>query len=253
MNNEIKTFIINKLESGEYLLTKNYFGEYIKSLLEQNNYENFDLIKNYLKEESGWKYIESLLEKTLSILQIDEKKLIDQFISENDLVNDQPEKFLDVLNEFATIVKLNEKGFTEIRRPSKKGADFVALYNGERFAIEIKTVRLPGKQEEARIDYNPQEISQKPKLAYEVDELQKILEEKIRNILNDGACKQLKNTAEKENCKWKLLRVSVVRPAMASLLNVKRDDFGEIYKNIKQDYPDIDYFVFNGYWHPKLK
>jgi len=275
MDTEIKNFIINRLESGEYPLTKNCFGKYIKFLLEQNNYEDFDLFKCYeenekkqLEEiESRFKALELLLEKTLSILGINVEELIRQFIPKEDLLKDQPDKFFDVLNELNTIIKLHEKGFSEVRRPNKKGADFVARYNGEKIAIEVKTIRPDKKIKTTSIPL-PAHHEEKARigtgLAYRIgpkendnslenenkNTLDEMLFEKINEIL-PRISQQLEDTAENEQCQKKLLALWIRKRATASLL--EENTFGEIVRKIKEICPNIDYFIFNGYyWYPNL-
>jgi len=243
------SIIKNRLESGEYPLIKNCFGEYIRFALNQNNYENFDIIKILQEEYRGWVVLESLLTENVQFFGMSEGQLVKYFGSRKNELKNEPEKFFDLLYEPHTAKVLNEKGFKKINRikssneRGQKEADFVAWYGSEKFAIEIKTIRPSESEEKARIGHD---------LAYSVDSLRKMFEKKIKDILPQAHA-QLKATTIGRNCNKTLLAIWVRREATVNLLNVRRDDFGEIYRNIKQDYSDIDYFVFNGYWYPKLK
>lgn len=245
MNPEIETFIRNKLESGEYLLIQNYLGKFIISLGDRQNYEDLEIIEILQEREYIWAELESSLEKYATILRMTKEDLVKYFHGRQDELVNEPGKFFDLLNELHTTEVLNSQGFKKITRiypPNKQGqkeADFVAWHGREKFAIEVKTIRPSKKEEEARIA---------PGLAYNVGILEEMLQRKVIDKLLE-ACGQLKATAKRRNCNKTLLAIWVMRNAAV----VKIDDFGEIHKNIKQDYPDIDYFVFNGYWHPKLK
>jgi len=247
LNTNSNTSIKGALSSGKYPLIKSCLGKYIKFVLNLSNRREFDIVK-MLEMKNGWQMLESLLKRVLLILGISCQELVRSFGLKTDLISKEPEKFYDIFNEFMTIVKLHEKrfeGFKKIkprRRDGIRVADFVACYKSNKYAIEIKTIRQSEIEEKARI---------KPGLAYNVDTLKEMLKDKLKDILY-LVKNQLDATARKERCRKKLFAIWIRRKASLFLLNLKRDDYGQIYNSVKEDFPSIDYFLFNGNnWYPQ--
>lgn len=247
LNTNSNTSIKSIVNSGKYPLIESCLGKYIEFVLNLSNLREFDIIR-MLEMRNGLQTLESLLKRVLLILGMGCQELVRSFGLKTDLISKEPEKFYDIFNEFVTIVKLHEKhfkGFKKIKPRKKDGirvADFVACYRSNKYAIEIKTIRESEIEERARI---------RPGLAYKVDTLKEMLEDKLKDILH-LVKNQLDATARKERCRKKLFAIWIRRKAALNLLNLRRDDYGQIYNNVKKDFPSIDYFLFNGNnWYPQ--
>lgn len=237
------------LDSKEYPFINTCLREYIEYILAQCDPSQFFIIE--ILQNCRVEKLESLLRRVSEILGMKPVELVQNFGLNSDLITPEPDKFYDIYDEFGTVSRLHEEGFNKIkkiRKPAnerKKTADFTAYCGSDKYAIEVKTIRPSEIENKARIGRPSR------RLAFNIGDLRNLLESKVRDIL-PSAQEQLRETAEREKCNKKLAAIWVERKAARVLLGLGQDDYGKIYDDIKSQFPEIDYFLFNGNkWCPE--
>jgi len=237
------------LDSGRYPFIKTCLGKYISYVLEQPGLTQFFIIRIL---ETSANELESLLKKVCSILGMGCRELVQNFGLNSDLITSEPDKFYDIYGEFGTVSRLHEEGFgkiKKIRKPAnekQKTADFTAYYGIDKYAVEVKTIR-PSEitEDRAMLKRGPNG------LCFNINKLSDQIKNKLRDIL-PRTQEQLSEMARREKCNKKLVAIWVEREASRDLLGLAQDDYGTIYGDIRLQFPEIDYFLFNGtLWFPK--
>lgn len=248
-NNTYIGVVEHVLNSKEYPYINTCLGQYIRYVLEQREPSRFFIIE--ILQNCPANELESFLKKVCSILEMECGELIQNFGLNSDLITPEPDKFYDIYNEFGTVSRLQKEGFyniKKIRKPAQdegRYADFTAYCGNDKYAVEVKTTRPSEKENKARIGPPFRQ------LAFNKGHLRNLLETKVRDIL-PSAREQLRETAEREKCNKKLAAIWVDRKAARALLGFRQDDYGKIYDDLKSQFPEIDYFLFNGnQWYPE--
>jgi len=237
------------LDSKEYPFINTCLGQYIRYVLEQREPSRFFIIE--IVQNCPANELESFLKKVCSILEMECRELVQNFGLNSDLVTPEPDKFYDIYEEFGTVSRLHEEGFNKIKKIRKPAqdegryADFTAYCGSDKYAIEVKTIRRSEIENRARMG-PPSRC-----LGFKKDDLRNLLESKLRDILL-SAQRQLRETAKREQCNRKLAAIWVEREVTRGWFGASEDDYGKIYDDIKSQFPEVDYFLFNGnLWYPE--
>jgi len=245
-----------------YRLTTKCFSKYIIWIcqnVKQNDLDNYVLL-NILKKKDSQLLgrLENTLEKSQCILGITESAFIRMFGFSNDLLIADPEKVHDILAEPLLVVDLDSHGFSSIEKiaqPIKlKGekiptADFIATLEKQKFAIELKTVRIESyvkEMEDGQVVSGPAGAGG-PALVpswwrtmFRESAITKI-EDKDRK-----AIAQLENTADHYRCDYKMLVLCTRQLSPSTLMS--STDWREELEFLKNQYPQIDYFCNKSYF-----
>ncbi len=238
------------LKGKEYPFINTCLGKYIRYILAQCDPSLFFIIE--FLQNCRVEKLESLLRKVACILKMGPEELVQNFGINSDLITPEPDKFYDIYDEFGTVSRLQEEGFDnikKIRKPAQdegRYADFTAYCGSDKYAIEVKTIRRSEIENRARIG-----LPSRRRDPFKIDDLRNLLKSKLKDIL-PSAQEQLRETAEREKCNKNLAAIWVERKAARVLLGLRQDDYGKIYDDIKSQFPEIDYFLFNGNkWCPE--
>lgn len=235
-----------------YRLVSKCFSKYITWICENvegNDVENYDLISILKKKDfKRVERFEDILEKSRSILRVPESDFVRMFGFTKDLLTDDPEKVHDVLAEPLFVLDLDAHGFSSIKKIDKPirtkygsipTADFVSKHGGKRFAIELKTIRTESWIEEGKLSGN----SMTPNWSSEMFRNNAIM--KIED--NDKrVIKQLNNTARHYECDCTMLVLYTRRLGPSAVMD--KDEYIDELKNLKNRYPEINYFVSKNYF-----
>ena len=232
---------------------KRCFAHYVEWFVENVNgdWESYDLIDALRRDKTDrLQRCEELLSNACGILGMSEHDFVKTFGFIDDLLVEDPEKIHDVLAEPLFVVDLSCNGFSEIRklprfikRCSEKipNSDFTAVRPGQKFAIELKTIRM-----EAKPKPSPGKLlgdSTKPSWWSEMfwnNAITKI-EDKNRRVL-----RQLENSAKEYRCGEKMLVLYTRRLGTSSLMS--RDEYRTQLVRISGNYPKLDYVVSKDYF-----
>ena len=135
---------LSKFPVSNYLLK-----EYLNYVICLENALDFDLVNIlYRDDKSQLNQLERILKKNLRILGVGQDEFKRKFSLSRDLLSKDEEKIHDIFAEILSLVRLCDdfgfNGLKKITARSKKGktADFIATREDDKFAIEIKRVRM---------------------------------------------------------------------------------------------------------------
>ena len=246
---------------AEYPTAHECFSDYVSWIfanIPREQLKDYDLISVLLQgQKDRLARTETLLAQATLILDMDSSEFCRAFGFGNDLLVADPEKIHDVLAEPQVAVTLDANGFSKVRKiikPLKSDgneiptADFVALRDSYKHAVEAKTVRMeqgiePGK---------PLGNALIPNWWGEMflnNAITKI-EDKGRRVLD-----QLNNTAEHFSCERKMLVLYSRRLGPSTLLDER--EVMQALEILAARYKEIDAFCVMLYFgevffYPKL-
>jgi len=237
---------------SKYPLVKLCFETYIRWVFTHDQprlaeYDLIDLIQKQDEKQLG--RLESLLKRAMEVLELDPAKFIRVFGFTNDLLTADPEKVHDILAEPLFVVDLDEYGFSEIEKlpnsvkrnaTSIPVADFLAVRCGQRFAIELKTIRTESWAEEGK----PLGDASKP--AWWLKMFYSNARTKIEDNGRRRGIIQLKNTREYFNCQATVLALYTRRLGPSTLMS--QGDYRDALKDLHKDYPCIDFLACKNYF-----
>ena len=235
-----------------YRLVHKCFSEYISWICDnviKYDLEKYDLI-SILNEKDFERLqrLESLLEKSRCILGVSETDFLRMFGFSNDLMVADPEKAHDILAEPLLVVDLDLHGFSSIQKIPRSlksqgklipVADFIATLKNQKFAIELKTVRMESWLEEGKPIGNAR-IPSWWREMFRNNAITKIEDKDKRAII------QLKNTVIHYGCDCKMLVLYTRRLGPSTLMSAT--DLLDELKCLKNRYPEIDYFCSKNYF-----
>jgi hypothetical protein len=139
---------------ADYPLSAHCLATYVRWVMSNasDDLENYDVIRILNEGDvERLRLIESCLSESRDRLGLTEKEFVNAFGFTNDLLSIDPEKVHDVLAEPLLVIDLIRHGFSSvlklppfIRTDTEKlrNADFLAYHGAEKFAIELKTIRM---------------------------------------------------------------------------------------------------------------
>lgn len=239
------------LQFPDLPMLRKVFMPYLEWLQDnaQNEGEDHKLVKVLRAGDRGTlQGLEDLLRQSKNLLRLSPDDFTRVFGFKTDLLIDDPEKIHDVIAEPLLVVKLAERGFTEINKLPKSikvdgkeiaVADFTAELRGRRFAVELKTIRTEAWIEPSKLSGNAGEPDWWGKM-FLSNAVTKI-EDKDRKAL-----KQLDNTYRHYNCQAALLVLYSRRLGVAALS--EEHEYREWLEKLKDDYPIVDCFACMDYY-----
>lgn len=237
----------------KFPFTAKLFMPYIDWISKQPEADlnNNDLIELLSENDTEkLKYLESHLIQSREILGITEENFKNNFGFSKDLLSLDPEKVHDILAEPLLVVDLSKNNFSDIKKLPKSikheggkisVADFSAHRFNNKYAIELKTIRMENK---------PKPISGKTignamqsswwRTMFK-NNLKTKIEDKNRRVI-----KQLENTKIHFSCDLKMLAIYTRRLSSSTLMIT--EDYKKELTDIKNEYEDIDYIFFKDYF-----
>lgn len=252
MSEEMHQKLIDSLK--KYPLTKHCFTAFIQWLLctnTENSLADYDLIDAIEKNETDrLERCEKLLTQSRNILDITTDEFCKAFGFSDDLLTKDPEKIHDILAEPLFVIDLSNNGFCNIQKlpPNflvdseiKKNSDFIATHGKNKFAIELKTIRMENKPKPEEGKF----LGDSAKPYWWGEMFHKNATTKIEDK-NKRALNQLNNTRNHYGCDKTMLVLYTRRLGTSSLMT--KQSYLEELKLLKSNYPDIDYFSSKDYF-----
>lgn len=237
-------WLLQKL--AEYPAAHECFSDYVSWIfanIPRDQLKDYDLISVLIQgQKDRLARTEMLLAQAAQVLDMDSSQFCRAFGFGNNLLVADPEKIHDILAEPQVAVTLDTNGFSEVRKivkPLKSNgneiatADFLAMRDSYKYAVEAKTVRMEKGIEEGK----PLGNALIPNWWGEMflnNAVTKI-EDKDKKVLD-----QLNNTADHFSCKRKMLVLYSRRLGPSTLL-----DEGEVMQALERlaaRYNEIDTF-----------
>jgi hypothetical protein len=229
------------------------FTSYVDWIVENvpEDWESYDLIDALRNDKSKiLSELEALLTNAQVVLGLSDRDFANIFGFSDDLLAKDPEKIHDVLAEPLFVVDLHRYGFSEIRklRPFiKRGttkipnSDFTAVRSNNKFAVEIKTIRIEAKPKPipGKLVGDPTKSSWWSKMFWN-NAMTKIQEKKCR------ALRQLENSTTEYNCDKKMLVLYTRRIGTSALTD--NNEYLQILEGILNKYPTLDFVVSKDYF-----
>jgi len=239
---------------SKYPLLNQCFSKYITWICDnvQKGYQEYDLIKCLIESEEfhRLKVLEESLNQSLDILKINKKEFCNKFGFTKDLLTNDPEKLYDTLAETLFVLELDKNHFSDIcKLPNSiktdegkiSNSDFIATLKKQRYAIEIKTIRI-GNMSPLNNDNLPYGTSGQHTWYVEM-----FLNNAITKIENKKGklFKQLDNTYKHYNCDKRMLGLYVRRLAPSALMS--KFDYHNAIKILREKYPTLDCIYVKNY------
>lgn len=239
----------------KYPLLSQCFSKYIIWICDnvKEGYQKYDLIKCLIESEEFYRLeiLEKSLNQSLDILKINEKEFCSKFGFTKSLLNNEPESIHDILAETLFVLILDENHFYNIQKlpdsikKDKKrfsNSDFIATLKKQKYAIEIKTIRI-GDLSLLHNDILP-DVTLKQNYWYGemfLGNAIKKIDSKGRNLF-----KQLSNTCEHYKCDKKMLGLYIRRLAPSTLMS--EFDYHNAIKILGEKYPELDCIYVKDYF-----
>lgn len=239
----------------KYPLLSQCFSKYIIWICDnvKEGYQKYDLIKCLIESEEFYRLeiLEKSLNQSLDILKINEKEFCSKFGFTKSLLNNEPESIHDILAETLFVLILDENHFYNIQKlPDSikidknkiSNSDFIATLKNQRYAIEIKTIRI-GNLSLLNNDNLPDGISEKNDWWGKM-----FLNNAITKIENKKGklFKQLNNTCKYYNCDKRMLGLYVRRLGPSTLMS--EFDYHNAIKILGEKYPELDCIYVKDYF-----
>jgi len=205
---------------SKYPLLNQCFLKYIIWICDnvKEGYQEYDLLKCLIESKEFYRLeiLEKSLNQSLDILKINEKEFCSKFGFTKSLLSDDPEIIHDILAETLFVLDLEKNHFYDIQKLPDSikidknkipNSDFIATLKNQRYAIEIKTIRI-GNLSLLNSDNLPDGISEKNDWWGKM-----FLNNVITKIENKKGklFKQLNNTYKYYNCDKRMLGLYVRR------------------------------------------
>ena len=241
---------------GKYPLLNLCFSKYIIWICDSvhENYQEYDLLNCLLdkKEIHRLDNLEKGLNQSLDILKISEREFCDKFGFNKSLLNDEPETIHDILAEPYFVLTLDKNHFHDIcKLPNSikidnnkiANSDFIATFEKQRYAIEIKTIRI-GKISLLNTIDIPNDLSRNEfwwGKMFLNNAIMKI-ESKEQKLF-----KQLNNTFKHYECDKKMLGLYVRRLGPSTLMS--KSNYHSAVKFLLEKYPGLDCICVKDYFN----
>ena len=240
---------------SKYPLSNQCFSKYIIWICDnvKEDYQKYDLIKCLTNSEEFHRLekLEEGLNLSQKILKISTKEFCNKFGFTKDLLTNEPEKLHDLLAETLFVLDLEKNHFYDIQKLPDSikigknkipNSDFIATLKNQRYAIEIKTIRI-GNVSLPHNDILPDGTLRQNYWYGEMflNNAIKKIESKQRKLF-----KQLNNTCEHYNCKKRMLGLYNRRLAPSTLMG----DFNyhNAIKILREKYPKLDCIYVKDYF-----
>lgn len=240
---------------GKYPLLNQCFSKYIIWICEnvKGDYQKYDLITflNDTKEHYRFVLLEKRLNQSLNILKINEKEFCNKFGFTKDLLTNETEKIHDILAEPLFVLDLDKNHFYDINKlPNSikidknkiSNSDFIATLNKQKYAIEIKTIRI-GNISLLNNNNFPDGILRQDNWWGKMflnNAIMKI-ENKQRKLFQ-----QLNNTCKYYNCEKRMLGLYMRRLAPSTLMS--ESGYHNVIKILRDKYSILDCIYIKDYF-----
>jgi len=226
------------------------FENYVAWVCEHcdDNLANYDLIRVLEDKDSvALLELDKRLAQAREILGITLKDFCRLFGFNDDLLAPEPEKIHDILAEPYFVLDLAAQSFSSIKKlphsivtDGKKTpvCDFTALLGTEKFAIEVKTIRIESWAEDGKLLGN----ASKPYWwgdMFKSNVITKIEDKKHRVL------KQLSNAKQHFRCTKQMLAIYSRRLGPSTLMTPA--NYSKELEAIQQLYPSLDYLACKDY------
>ena len=240
---------------SKYPLLNQCFLKYIIWICDnvKEGYQEYDLLKCLIESKEFYRLeiLEKSLNQSLDILKINEKEFCSKFGFTKSLLSDDPEIIHDILAETLFVLDLEKNHFYDIQKLPDSikidknkipNSDFIATLKNQRYAIEIKTIRI-GNLSLLNNDNLPDGISEKNDWWGKM-----FLNNAITKIENKKGklFKQLNNTYKYYNCDKRMLGLYVRRLGPSTLMS--EFDYHNAIKILKVKYSILDRICVKNYF-----
>lgn len=243
--------VINRLSA--YPLSAHCFSRYVPWLMdrETGSWATYDVLRALCEgDDERLRLVEERLNEARTALDLSAEEFAKTFGFMDDLLSEDPEKLHDVLAEPLFVLDLVRSGFSSVRKLPRfikhggrkiRNADFVALRDQTRFAIELKSIRMENKP--------PPVVGQllgdsaKPSWWRQMFHSNAVM--KIEDK-NRGAIEQLANAKTHYECAKTMLGLYTRRLGPSSLMT--SEDYIEELENLLERYVEVDHFACKDYF-----
>lgn len=238
----------------KYPLLNQCFSKYVTWICEniKDNYQEYDLIKCLIDSKEIYRLdiLEKSLNQSQKILRISKREFYNKFGFTKSLLNEDPETIHDILAEPLFVLDLDQNHFHDIQKlPNSIKinknkipiADFIATLEKQRYAIEIKTIRIgnipPETNDNLPVDIKKEYWWGKMFLNNAITKI----ESKEKKLI-----KQLCNTYKHYSCDKRMLVLYLRRLGPSTLMS--EIDYLNAIKILRGKYPIIDCLCVKNYF-----
>ena len=239
----------------KYPLLNKCFYKYVTWICEniKDNYQEYDLLNCLMDRKELYRLdiLEKSLNQSLDILKISEEEFCSKFGFTGDLLTNDPQKIHDTLAEPLFVLTLDKIHFYDIHKLPDSikinknkipNSDFIATFKKQKYAIEIKTIRI-GNISLLNNNNIPNNLAEQEYWWGKMflnNAITKI-ENKEQKLFN-----QLNNTYKYYKCDKRMLGLYVRRLGPSTLMS--KFDYCNATESLMKEYPILDSICVKDYF-----